>query len=402
MSISFSLSHSRIHRPGFRHFVWLGLVTLTFSGILSPFAQAQNWHNYSAKGSLFDVRILDNVEETALNFRINSKTVAQSGQAVAVSDQRPYKDSVTHYIVRFDQSLGVPVHDKDIRRFIIEDLDVFANYYSNMNGKIHSRENFLYQYGVPGGEIKISYDDPNMGRQHIRMRTFFSGVSKIQQILMGNEDKMNSFVARKFFDSLYAKDGYKVNDGNVQKEWPAHTSPSGMFTAFLPDKVSPYVPANVDITQTDKFERMSFRFYDPIWREMIFYNVYGHKLPKEKLNFLDVETFLEKEYVSRHLSEYAANLRIDRFMNNNLPIIETSYPIESPKNYPYVDRVRLRAQFLGDSVVVHEIIAANYFVTSKFMDYVMQSVVFHPGQQLQEYLDQNESVLQEGDQPVPE
>ncbi len=32
----------------------------------------------------------------------------------------------------------------------------------------------------------------------------------------------------------------------------------------------------------------------------------------------------------------------------------------------------------------------------------MQSVVFHPGQQLQESLDQNESEQQEEDQPVSE
>jgi len=225
----------------------------------------------------------------------------------------------------------------------------------------------------------LFYNDPQIGEQFVRAHTFFNSSGKIQQIIIGKESAVDSFTAKKFYKSLYINEGFKRLEGSIKDEWHKYTSPMGIFTTFLPEKMLPYVPHNVKITQADSSERMSIRFYDPVWKHSTFYNIYGYKLNKN-MKYLHVENMLNKKHVLRHRFE-SADVEMKRSTDSSeFPVIEAEYSIEPPKNHPYIKHVKLHAQFLGEFVIVHEIMGTPDFVNSSFMENIVSNVAFHPGQ----------------------
>lgn len=346
-------------------------------------AHAQEWRPYNSDSGLFKVRMPENVQEDVQNFRIGPDLQAQSGQAMAIIDQRPYRDHIKYYIVRFDQSLGAYIEKSREQPFIKRDLDRFAQHYDSMNVEILQRNDNIYRQGIPGGEIVLSYDDENGKRQYIKMYVFVSGALKIQQMMIGARKDLDFFISDKYFDSFYIKSGYKAGAGDIRTEWPAHSSPLGLFTAYLPEKVFPYAPGEIQIFENENHEKMSIQFYDPLWDQSLFYNIYGYKMPKGALEYSDVEQLLKENHISRHRFKPSEETKIQRMTNNGLPVIEATYSIEPPPSFPYANFVRLRALFSGDSVLVHEVVGADYFVKSNFADYVVRSVDFHPEQAVQ-------------------
>ncbi|MCB9982381.1 MAG: hypothetical protein H6861_01730 [Rhodospirillales bacterium] len=344
---------------------------------------------------MFDVRIPKGVEENAILFRMSPEIVAQSGQALKTEDQRPIRDNIKHYTVRYDQVLGARVGKKMIGFTIANDLDRFIAFYEDKDGKIHNRKDYLYINGMHCGEVTLSYEE-NGKRRYVRMRNLLDGYTRIEQILIGEEDNMQSLATRKYFDSLRMRRGYKTSAGSMKAEWPAHPSPHGVFTAYLPEDVSPYAPGKVDMIEDDHFERVGTRFYDPVWRQFLFYNIYSYKLPKDDVKYLDVELLLRDKHILRHTFGSVDNLEFKRLQNSmSVPLVETAYSIEPPEQYSYANVVRLKAQFFGDTVLVHEIMGPKHLVNSVFINNVMDSVEFHPSQAYLDYLEQNTPLPEE-------
>ena len=340
-------------------------------------AQAQTWDSYSGENELFHVRMPTNLVEDNRELRLDHRIVAQAGQTTSTFDQRPFKNAVKNYIVKYEQTLGPPLTDDDITELLADELENYALHFSKMNGILKDRKHVIYQQGVPGGEIHISYDDPTIGEQSsIRSRIFFTDTGKFQHIVSGPEDMMNSFQTDKFFDSLILSNGYKRSTGSLRNSFAEHKSPLGIFTAYLPEPVAPYVPEAVNIRNSDGVERMSIRFYDPIFKDTIFYNIYGYVLD-QALTYLNVENILKQKHVLRHRLS-ADNISFEKLTNKDVPVLETHYRISSPEGYPLIDRVKLRAMFYGNKVVVHEIMSSKRLAETQLMDSIVKSVVFHP------------------------
>ena len=343
---------------------------------LTSLSFADDWHVYESESGLFTLRIPMGVEENISTFRIAPNVVTQIGKAFKSVDNKPYRDTKRHYIIRYEQGLGRKLGDDHIGEMIIKALDDFAAHYSKMNGKVRKRKDLIYQYSDPGGEITISYQDPNLGEQFVRARIFFTDHGKIEQILIGEHGTMDSFTTRQFVDSMQIKDGYRAISGDIREEWTQHDSPLGIFTAYLPDKQAPYVPGDVKISQSGSGERISIRFYDPLWKEMIFYNIYGYQF-NQNLNYLRVENILKNQHVLRHRFKYG-DIEMKRLVGENgIPIVTSDYPINPPEGFPHVDQVKLHAMFSGNKILVHEIMGSYPFVNSEFMGFVSSNVEFH-------------------------
>jgi hypothetical protein len=336
---------------------------------------AQEWHDYKSTSTLFELRIPDNVQEEKQEFRIGPKRLAQIGQAFSTVDQRPFKDAVKNYIIKYVQTLGLEIKNDDVPDFITYELDQYVNHYAKLGGVLETRNDLIFQHRTPGGEIQISFNDPQLGPQTIRARVFFTDTGKIQQIVSGPAEVMDSISTRNYLESIILREGYRQDLKSFKEDWPKIISPLGIFTAYLPKKMEPYVPQDIQISNSEDTERISTRFYDPIYKETLFYNVYGYQLGQE-LNDLHVENLLRKKHVLRHVFRDGA-IQFDKLTSGGVAILQTEYEIDPPKKFPYVTQVKLRAEFANDRILVHEIMGSPELVSSNFIGYVTDSVEFH-------------------------
>ena len=339
---------------------------------------AESWKSYVSKSGIFNVRIPSNAEEHTTEFNLTRNTIAQSGQLVSTYDQRPYIDVVKNYVVKYEQTFGQTLTDQDISDLIAIELAKYARHYSKLNGVQKDRKDLVFQGGIPGGEIYITYEDPDLGPQNIRARIFFIRSGKVTQLVSGPDEIMNSFHTRKFFESLSMNEGFSKTSKNsdVLTDWHFMDSPLGLFTAYLPAPVDPYVKKKAEFAGSDTVERLSIEFFDPVWGDTLFYNIYAYKI-REKISDLLMENLLRKKHILRHRFT-AKKVKMKHFENNSIPGITSEYSIEPPKDHPHNNWVKLRAQYIGKYAIVHEFIGTPRHVRSDFADYLIAAVNFRP------------------------
>lgn len=339
---------------------------------------AEDWKTYTSKSSIFDVRIPVNAEETVTEFNLTRNSIAQTGTLVSTYDQRPYKDVVKTYMVKFEQTFGQTLTDEDISTLIREELAKYASHYSKLEGVQKDRKDLIFQGGIPGGEIYVEYKDPDLGEQSLRARFYFIRTGKITQLVSGPAEIMNSFQTRKYFESLSMAEGYARTSkkSDILTEWQFMDSPLGLFSAYLPSPVEPYLKKKAVFANSDTVERLSIEFYDPVWGDTLFYNIYGYKIP-EKFTDLLMENLMRKKHILRHRFT-AKKVVMKHFENNSIPGITAEYGIDPSDEHPHNNWVKLRAQYIGKYAIVHELIGTPRHVRSDFADYLISAVNFRP------------------------
>jgi len=337
--------------------------------------QAQEWHSFTSDTGLFQVRIPDNLTEENVALKISPNSVAQSGHALAQFDQRPYKNAVKNYIIKYQQSFAEPLTEKEISSLIDEEMGIYAAHYKSLKGAEKKRKGPFWQASTPAGEIYLSYEDPELGEQSIRARIMFTSNGKFEQIVTGPDDIMDSFQTRKFFDSMVADDGFKKKPGRYKDDWLPIDSSLGIFTAYYPGLIKPYVSEEPTIEGSDYLDKVSLRFYDPIWRNHMFFNIYGYKMNR-KMNYLQAENLMRTQHIKRHRFS-DKTIEIERLTNDNIPVLETVYSITPPEGLPYASRVKLRTMFYNDFVLVQELIGSPKHIQATFADNLLKSTDFH-------------------------
>lgn len=352
-----------------------------FSLALAGTAIAQSWVYFKSKTALFNVRVYNNIKEEINKFRISEKTVAQYGQSVSTFDQRQYKGGVVkNYIIKYEQTLGLPFGQQDAANLIKKEMDLYTDYYTTLNGTLVDKTDLMTEDGFPAGEIWVDYMDPAIGEQSIKIKVIFTESTKFQHIISGPRKWITSHKTKEHVESLDLKAGYMQDRGSIQEEWRSVTSPMRLFTVFLPEPGSAYFPYDYKVYFDRHTERVSAVFRDPIWNMKVYYNVYGY-IPNGEVNTARAQSIVTQRHIKRHRLT-ADGLKFTHLTVADKNIMETSYDILAPKGKPNVRWVKLRVQHEDNKMVVHELLGPKHIIDGPFFEYLLNNGKFHPDLQL--------------------
>lgn len=361
-------------------------VFLTATMALLPVTvlKADEWTNYESPSGVFQVRLPEPYTSQTMQFMVTDKRAAHSEETTSLLDQRPYKNTMKSYIIKFDQTLGPSLTANDVSQLLAEEFNGYINYYKKLEGVVRTREvNGIG--GHWGGEIMISYRDPTFGIQSIRARVLFNETTKLQQIVVGSDELMNAYSTRDFFDSLVFESGISAVEESLRGKWLTMESPTGMFTLLYPDqKAPPYYTTEPTAKWDDKNEMVSIFFTDPVRNEKIFFNVYGYQFDAD-LDFSAVQEILTKRHINKQRGS-SKGVKINKGIGTGkeedgmvkFPFMEMSYAMKPLKDFPYVSSVRIRALFSGKNMLVMETMTSNALFTSVLADNLMNYVNFQP------------------------
>ncbi len=360
------------------------LLALTALAIPSiALCASDTWVHMTSDTQVYETRIPESYNTTTSSFMFSNNRVAHSEETVAIIDQRPYKNVLKNYIVKFDQTLGSPIGSNEIQSLLERDYKTYTDYYEQMEGIIREKKDVNVADSL-GGEIMISYRDPDFGIQSIRARVLYNGSTRLQQIVVGPESIMNSFQTRDFFNSLKIYSVIGRVEETIPQGWSKMESPTGMFVLLYPGKKTPPFYTEDPVSKWDaKSETVSLSFLDPVRSQKIFYNVYGYQLGSD-LNFSSVQEVLNKRHTAKLRGNAGGGVGFSKGITQGanqkgkMPYLEALFPIKPMAAYPYVKMARIRAFFSGKNMVVEEILASNLMVDTMFADTLLGAVKFTP------------------------
>lgn len=255
------------------------LASLSFALTALPVALAfasDAWIDFKSASGIYEARLPEDYKITSSKFLIDDKLAVGSEEASALVDQRPYKNAMKSYIVKYEQTFGPALTEKDVGVLLNQEVENYINYYKKFDGVIRDQNLNGYR-GHWGGELYMSYKDPTFGVQSIRARIVFSDNTKLQQIVVGPDELMASYQTRDFFDSLRFEPGVSVVKDTFVDTWKPVESPMGIFSVLLPaEKQPPYYALDPVMKVAGNNEIVSLSFRDPVRGENVFFNIYSY------------------------------------------------------------------------------------------------------------------------------
>jgi hypothetical protein len=334
------------------------------------------WVQYQSESGVFSTRVPAEHQAKVSSMAVANKRAICSEEITAVLDQRPYRNILKSYIVKVDQTLGPGLTSSAIDTLIQRELDLYDDFYTAQGGKIKTKEPQTI-LGFPGGVLQMTYVDPKLGEQHVRMRVLFSGSTRLEQIVTGPEETLNSYKTRDFFKSLTFSDGLSITKHLLDTTWPPKDSALGLFTINVPPVTDPFFPQAPIEKHSKNVESMTFVFKDPVRNESLYYNVYGYRFSRD-LILQNAETVLKKN----HVLKYKVDPEKIRFKitkdENKRQIIQTAFNITPPPDFPFLQTVNLRGVVVGQSMLVQEVVSSQDLALSPFAETLIQVVKFHP------------------------
>lgn len=212
---------------------------ISFAGTLNA---SNSWRTYEAPNGLFVARFPAEADFVSHTIRNSEETVLNSGELVAIVDQRPFKNAVKSYIVKFDQTIGQPFTLNEIKAYISSAIEDYVAYYGALNGTIKNKTIIEDEDGYITGEIDIKYEDEDMGAQGVNVRIKMSDYTKYEQIISGPDHIMYALEAKNFFSTFKMNYGQTKLNKSFSEDWVAHEAPSGLFTILLPESGNIFAP----------------------------------------------------------------------------------------------------------------------------------------------------------------
>lgn len=343
-----------------------------------------SWTEYMSPTGIFEVTIPDLYRTDIDQIRNNAFTVISAEELFASIDQRPYKPGIKNYIVRFDQTFGPSLTKEEKGRFLERDIESYVSLYAPRGGVLQSRfPRRLHEYN--GAEITMTYNDPETGLQGLRAAIFYTDNSRIEQILTGPADLLTAVRSEQFFQSLDIENGITQQKGSYEDLWLYHTSPLKIFTVLLPPDDNPYVARAPRIQSAGDEEKISFIFNDPVRRQKVFYNIYGHRT-EEPLTYQTAEDFLLHRHVAKYL-KVPKGVIVERGQSGKVPRLETYFNVSPHKKFPFIEAVKLRAFFFKNYIMVQEIVASELLMDTEFINNAIKQIEFHPDKAHQAYME---------------
>ncbi len=344
------------------------------------------WAGHKSKTGIYITRIPDNFKVKTTELFPIGKGRAVGAEAISsIIDERPFKDVFRYYDIKFEQTLGKPFSNQEVAILLKQELDLYENFYVSKEGEVKSRNDNLFFKGYDGGETYISYIDPDIGEQSIKIRVLFTDVSKLTQIIAGPDSTIHSFKAREFFESLQVSSGFAIAEDKIEDLWTPLTPPMNLFTAKIPPLSNRYFPKEPQISQKTNADFVNLIFTDPVRKQNIFVNLYGYRISAE-LDYNRAEKVLKRRHIQKHRSALYTDMAslkrdsvgIKRKINDMGEYIEAQYNIHPLKKFPYMDRIKIRAYFYKNFMLVEEVIGSSPLIFSPFIENFLKEVKFHP------------------------
>ncbi len=332
---------------------------------------------YTSPTGLYEVLLPENYKLEQKPFRVGPKRVVYETELTAIQDQRPYKNAIKQHILKTQQTLGSALSEEEKEKFIIQYLNSYVEFYSDKGGEVVERKNLFPNTSQATGEVLISYKDENLGPQHIQARVLFSDVTKMEQILIGSPEIIESTRSKEFFNSLIFNSGVTMHDNDVRADWVKRQSPLGIFSSYFPEQNDTYAPKEPKFYHSEKSEALTAEYFDPIWRHTLKYTIYGYDLPRN-LTYSDAKEVLHRRHI-KNFKALSDKMKVDEYSIGKNKALHTEFQISSKPEVGYQDYVELRAQFAGNYMIVHEIVGSKNMVESAFIKNITQQVIFHPG-----------------------
>lgn len=339
---------------------------------------AADWGNFVSESKTFSVRLPEDHTSTRHQFFLGDDAAVNSEEVSSLIDQRPYKNTIKSYAIKLDQTIGPALTKESVAQLLDQEYNRYEEYYKTLDGEVLSQAP-NNAAGMFGGEIYIAYKDPKLGPQRLRAQILFSETTKVQMIVAGSDDVMNSFQTRDFIESIVIRDGLESVKNTLSEKWVPMESPTGMFTIkHPPEPVPPYYPLKPTVKTADKVEMVGLVFNDPVRNESIFFNVYGYSFNTD-LAYENVQEVLLKN----HIKKYRTGTNGVRYgkgldQNQKLAFLEATFAINPPKNFPFLQNMKLKAYFDGKNMIVEELMTSNDLFNASFTRSLMDLVTFHP------------------------
>jgi len=344
---------------------------------------SQNWSPYVSETQLFSVLMPGKPDETIGSFRVGDGLMVNNSEVLSFIDQRPYKNTVKNYVVKLDQSLGSFIGTDYQVRIIERELDLYVQIYEEKNAVIVDKTVEVGNVKTQGNMI-LTYEDEDEGLQAVRIRIIINSNSLFHQIFSGPEKDLNTTITEQYFKSLNIQSGVIAIPGSMNEDWRRIESPMSLFAIKVPPITPPYFSSEPNVSKEKKKERIGMVFTDPIWAQNVFYSVTGYQLESEMSFELAKKALLEK-HMKRH-GRNEVGVTFNKDFIGETPYIEAKYAINSPKGYPYIDKVRIRSMFLGNYMIVQEVIGAEHLVESSFVQSFFNLIEFTPKKAFQKEL----------------
>lgn len=340
----------------------------------SSLAEAREWTYYEDPNGLFGVKIPEQYTINDNSIRTSNSEISSSNEVSAIIDQRPYKDVVRNYIIRYEQTLADIIGRDQIADILKKDLKRYEDYYRSIDGKILDTK-MNVQYGYPTLELIIAYIDEDK-LKHVRNKILYTNTTRFEQTMIGEESDMFSFRTNEFFSSLDVKEGKSIQAGDFKAEWETYTSPFDLINVGAPFITPPFFTKIPAFTNNSNSEKIEIEFYDPIFKYKLFYNAYGYRL-KKPVSEENVQDILMQEHLAKFKVNFR-NMRIQRGKMGNFPLLRTQMQFAPFKKLPYLNTVLLQATYMGNLVVVQELVANPLHINSKFENLLMNNITFTP------------------------
>lgn len=347
-------------------------------------AYAENWVQYKDEDGIFSVVIPENYKINKKTLRYDEKTILSSTELVSTVDQRPFKEVVKQFIVKYDQTFTSYIGQNDIKTLLNVDFTKYVDYYQSMGGVLRKQEGGFFA-GYPGGEATITYNDAKLGLQTIRIRIIYTDTTRVEQVVISPEEDMLGYRIDDFFDSLQIKEGRTHLPGSFNDDWESYTAPSKVFSVLYPKRTPPYAPLKPDIEIGDKIERFSIQFKDPIYNETLFYNLYSYRFDKI-LNQSNVQQVLLRQHYKKLKVDYRTLQFSEGKLEGGGRILTNTSPVVPPKGYHYIDTMSIHAYYYGRYIVVQELVGNYKHVKSPFGKNLLGLIKFEPLEAHKEFM----------------
>lgn len=360
----------------FAAFALLGFIIAGFSaGVYA----AEGWKEYKSKSGVYRSRVPTDYTLTESAFNFGNGALASSEELSKTIDQRPYTKTLKNYVIKFDQTIGPALTPEEVNVLLKDEMNLYIDYYSGLNGKI-KEINDQGALGQWGGELYMTYDDPDVGLQHFKVRILFSESTKLHQIVIGPENTLNSYTTRDFFDKFYFYEGMAPTEEKIENTWLPLTSPKGRFTVqYPPELAPPYYTEEPVTNEGEKADYVGMAFRDPVRNHRIFYNVYSYSFGAD-LNYRTAQQVVFEKVIKKYRST-SSGLYFKKGVDekNNSSTLELTYNVNPQEGLPpFVQTIKIKAHFRGNTVVVQELMSSQLLVRSKFAEKLMNMFYFHP------------------------